>query len=59
VIAVMSILGPALTNLYIAVGVVSRIPYARITRGTTLATRHVGYVLAACTIGCSSASRSV
>ena len=58
----MSILGPALTNLYfayIAVGVVGRIPYARITRGMTLATRHVGYVLAACTIGCSSASRSV
>src|SRR5205823_135287 len=41
VIAIMSILGPGLTNLYIAVGVVGWIPYARITRGETLATRHL------------------
>jgi len=54
VIAIMSILGPGLTNLYIAVGVVGWIPYARITRGETLATRHQEYVLAARTIGCSS-----
>src|SRR2546429_33496 len=54
VIAIMSILGPGLTNLYIAVGVVGWIPYARITRGETLATRHLEYVLAARTIGCSS-----
>src|SRR5256886_11163960 len=53
VIAIMSILGPGLTNLYIAVGVVGWIPYARITRGETLATRHLEYVLAARTIGCS------
>jgi peptide/nickel transport system permease protein len=55
VIAIMSILGPGLTNLYIAVGVVGWIPYARITRGETLATRHLEYVLAARTVGCSSA----
>jgi peptide/nickel transport system permease protein len=54
VIAIMSILGPGLTNLYIAVGVVGWIPYARITRGETLATRHLEFVLAARTIGCSS-----
>jgi peptide/nickel transport system permease protein len=54
VIAIMSILGPGLTNLYIAVGVVGWIPYARITRGETLATRHHEYVLAARTIGCTS-----
>jgi peptide/nickel transport system permease protein len=53
VIAIMSILGPGLTNLYIAVGAVGWIPYARITRGETLATRHLEYVLAARTIGCS------
>jgi peptide/nickel transport system permease protein len=53
VIAIMSILGPGLTNLYIAVGVVGWIPYARITRGETLATRHLEYVLAARTIGCT------
>ncbi len=55
VIAIMSILGPGLTNLYIAVGAVGWIPYARITRGETLATRHLEYVQAARTIGCSSA----
>lgn len=54
VIAIMSILGPGLTNLYIAVGAVGWIPYARITRGETLATRHLEYVLAARTIGCTS-----
>jgi ABC-type dipeptide/oligopeptide/nickel transport system permease subunit len=32
VIAIMSILGPGLTNLYVAVGMVGWIPYARITR---------------------------
>ena len=55
VIAIMSILGPGLTNLYIAVGVVGWIPYTRITRGETLATRHLEYVEAARTVGCSPA----
>ena len=54
VVAIMSILGPGLGNLYIAFGLVGWIPYARITRGETLATRHLEYVLAARTIGCSS-----
>jgi len=45
VIAIMSILGPGLTNLYIAVGVVGWIPYARITRGETLATRLVSMAM--------------
>ena len=55
VIAIMSILGPGLTNLYIAVGVVGWIPYTRITRGETLATRHLEYIEAARTVGCSPA----
>lgn len=55
VIAIMSILGPGLTNLYIAVGAVGWIPYTRITRGETLATRNLEYVMAARTIGCSPA----
>lgn len=55
VIAIMSILGPGLTNLYIAVGVVGWIPYMRITRGETLATRHLEYIEAARTVGCSPA----
>jgi peptide/nickel transport system permease protein len=54
VVAIMSILGPGLSNLYIAVGLVGWIPYARITRGETLATRNLEYVQAARTIGCSS-----
>jgi peptide/nickel transport system permease protein len=54
VIAIMSILGPGLTNLYIAVGIVGWIPYARIVRGETLATRNLEYVQAAKTIGCST-----
>jgi peptide/nickel transport system permease protein len=53
VIAIMSILGPGLTNLYIAVGAVGWIPYTRITRGETLATRHLEYIEAARTIGCT------
>ncbi len=55
VIAIMSILGPGLTNLYIAVGVVGWIPYARIVRAETLATRNLEYVQAARTVGCSTA----
>jgi peptide/nickel transport system permease protein len=54
VVAIMSILGPGLINLYIAVGVVGWIPYARITRGETLATRNLEYVQAARTIGCTT-----
>src|SRR6266851_506130 len=54
VVAIMSILGPGLSNLYIAVGIVGWIPYARITRGETLATRNLEYVQAARTIGATT-----
>jgi peptide/nickel transport system permease protein len=54
VVAIMSILGPGLSNLYIAFGLVGWIPYARITRGETLATRNLDYVHAARTIGCTT-----
>jgi peptide/nickel transport system permease protein len=54
VIAIMAILGPGLTNLYIAFGLVGWIPYARIARGETLATRNLEYVQAARTIGCTT-----
>jgi peptide/nickel transport system permease protein len=54
VVAIMSILGPGLVNLYIAFGVVGWVPYARITRGETLATRNLEYVQAARTIGCGT-----
>ena len=54
VIAIMTILGPGLTNLYIAVGIVGWIPYARIVRGETLSARNLEYVQAARTVGCST-----
>jgi peptide/nickel transport system permease protein len=54
VVAIMSILGPGLTSMYIAFGLVGWIPYARITRGETLATRNLEYVQAARTIGATT-----
>src|SRR5229473_7178930 len=54
VVAIMSVLGPGLSNLYIGFGVVGWIPYARISRGETLAARNLEYVQAARTIGCTS-----
>jgi peptide/nickel transport system permease protein len=54
VVAIMNILGPGLINLYIAVWLVGWVPYARIARGETLATRNLEYVLAAQTIGCTN-----
>ncbi|HEV7666710.1 MAG TPA: ABC transporter permease [Chloroflexota bacterium] len=54
VVAIMSVLGPGLGNLYFAVGLVGWIPYARITRAEALATRNLDYVHAARTIGCTT-----
>lgn len=54
VVAIMSILGPGLSNLYIAFGIVGWIPYQRITRGETLAARNLEYVHAARTIGATT-----
>lgn len=54
VVAVMSVLGPGLVNLYIAYGTVGWIQYARIARGETLATRNLEYVQAARAIGAST-----
>jgi peptide/nickel transport system permease protein len=53
-VAIMAILGPGLTNLYIAYGLVGWIPYARITRGETMANRNLEYIQAARTIGCTT-----
>jgi peptide/nickel transport system permease protein len=54
VVAIMSILGPGLSNLYIAFGLVGWIPYSRIIRAETLATRNLEYVHAARIIGCAT-----
>ena len=51
----MSILGPGLVNLYIAVGLVGWIPYARITRGETLSLRHREFVEGARALGARDA----
>jgi peptide/nickel transport system permease protein len=54
VVAIMAILGPGLGNLYFAFSVVGWIPYARIARAETLATRNLEYVHAARTIGATT-----
>lgn len=54
VVAIMTVLGPGLTSMYIAFGLVGWIPYARIARGETLGTRNLEYVQAARTIGCGT-----
>lgn len=53
VIAIMSLLGTGLRNFYIAIGIVGWIPYARLVRGETLATRNLEYVQAAVILGCT------
>jgi peptide/nickel transport system permease protein len=54
VVAIMSILGPGLGNLYVAFGLVGWIPYTRISRGETLAARNLEYVQAARIIGATT-----
>lgn len=50
-LAIVSILGPSITNLMIAVGISSIPGYARLTRGCVLSTREEVYILAAHSIG--------
>jgi peptide/nickel transport system permease protein len=52
IIAIMSILGTGLKNMYIAVAIVGWIAYSRLVRAETLATRNLEYVQAATTLGC-------
>lgn len=54
VIALMTLLGPGLRNLYITVGIFGWITYARLVRGETLIARNLEYVQAARTIGCTN-----
>lgn len=51
-LAVVSVLGPDLRNLMIAVGVGTIPGFARLVRGQVLAAREFDYVLAARTLGC-------
>ena len=53
VIALMTLLGPGLRNLYIAVGIFGWITYCRLVRGETLLARNLEYIQAAKSIGCT------
>jgi ABC-type dipeptide/oligopeptide/nickel transport system permease subunit len=50
-IAIVAVLGPGLTNLMIAIGTFSVPLYARLIRGSTLATKNLTYVEAARALG--------
>jgi len=54
VIALMTLLGPGLRNLYIAVGIFGWITYCRLARGETLIARNLEYIQAAKAIGCTN-----
>ncbi len=51
-LAVVAILGPALTTVMVAVGIASIPYYTRVVRGSVLAAREAEYVLAARVVGC-------
>ncbi len=55
VLAIVAMLGPSLLNLFIAIWVVNWVSYARIIRGETLVAKQQEYVLAARSLGYSSA----
>ena len=50
-LAIAAALGPSITNVFIALGVVSVPTYARLIRGQVLSVRETDYVLAARSIG--------
>jgi len=51
IIAIVAVLGPGLTNMYIAVGIVAWVTYARLLRGEILVAKHREYVEAAQSMG--------
>jgi peptide/nickel transport system permease protein len=51
-LAVVAVLGPALTTVMVAVGIASIPYYTRVVRGSVLAAREAEYVLAARVVGC-------
>lgn len=55
VIGIVSMLGPGLRNLFIGIGLVGWVAYARLVRGEILVAKNQEYVLAAKTLGNSSA----
>jgi peptide/nickel transport system permease protein len=55
IIGIVSMLGPGLRNLFIGIGLVGWVAYARLVRGEILIAKNQEYVLAAKTLGNSSA----
>jgi peptide/nickel transport system permease protein len=53
-IAVLAVLGPALSNVILAISIVNLPAFARLTRGSTLATKELPYVEAARGLGVST-----
>jgi peptide/nickel transport system permease protein len=51
IIAIVAVLGPGLTNMYIAVGIVAWVTYARLLRGEILVAKNREYVEAAQAMG--------
>jgi peptide/nickel transport system permease protein len=54
VIAIVGLLGMEMSGLYIALGLVGWLPYARLVRGEVLTVKHRDYVLAARALGCNN-----
>lgn len=54
VLAIIAILGPGLTNYYVALALVAWVPYARLTRAETLVLRGAEFIQAARILGFSS-----
>lgn len=55
-LAIMAVLGPALPNLVLALGIVYTPIFARIARGAVMDLRHAEYIEAARSIGCGPVS---
>ncbi len=53
-IAILAILGPGTINIYYALILVGWIAFARLIRGEVLVAKHLEYVIAARTMGCSN-----
>jgi peptide/nickel transport system permease protein len=54
VIAIVGLLGMEMSGLYVALGLVGWLPYARLVRGEVLSAKHRDYVLAARALGCNN-----
>jgi peptide/nickel transport system permease protein len=52
-IAIITILGPGLFNLYLALSLVSWVAFARLIRGEVLVAKRLEYTVAARTLGCT------